>query len=186
MGLALGLTLHQDVRVVLDASSDAFNIGTLSPNGAKASFGVAYVQAICSHAGVGFDPTSADQDVLAVDGTINFAIGPARVQIKCTGQFRINSGATATWPSEPGWTNKWSRSRTPVYFILVVVDPADQVYWLDYRDDGTMHNAAAFWVRVNGLPEDANIVIPKTQRLTADTLKVWAAEVDACYEGGAQ
>ncbi len=181
MGLALRLLLDQDVSVVLDASSETEHIGTLGPNGAKARFGAAYLRAVCSHAGVGFDETSPDEDVLAVDGNVEFAVGSARVQIKCTGQFRINGGETATWPSEIGWINKWSKSKTPVYFVLVVVDPDEQPAWLEHLDDGTMHRAAAYWVRVNGLPPEAKIVIPKVQRFTADTLKIWAAEVDACY-----
>jgi hypothetical protein len=56
-------------------------IATLTPNGAKARFGVAYLRAICSHAGVGFTETSADEDVLAIDGSIEFELGSVRVQV---------------------------------------------------------------------------------------------------------
>src|SRR5687768_16882211 len=96
------------------------SIATLSANGSKARFGVAYVRAVCSQAGVGFKETSIDEDVLAIDGEIDFAVAAARVQIKCTGQFRINGGGdTATWPAEPAWWTKWHRSKVPVYFVVV-------------------------------------------------------------------
>src|SRR5437764_2962434 len=72
------------------------SIATLTANGAKARFGVAYLRAVCSHAGVGFQEVSVDEDVLAIDGMINFDLAEVRVQVKCTGGFRINGGKTAT------------------------------------------------------------------------------------------
>ncbi|WP_103348897.1 hypothetical protein [Amycolatopsis sp. CA-128772] len=72
------------------------SVATLDANRAKSRFGVAYVRAVCSQAGVGFQETSPDEDVLAVDGCVEFEIAAARVQIKCTGQFRLKGGSTAT------------------------------------------------------------------------------------------
>lgn len=156
-------------------------ISTLGPNGAKARFGAAYLHAVCSQAGVGLDEVTIDEDVLAIDAKIAFAIGDARVQIKCSGQFRINGGETASWPAEPGWWNKWHRSKVPVYFIIVMVDPDDQTQWLQHSDHGTFSGTAAFWVRVDRLPETSSITVPKEQRLTADTLLLWRDELDACF-----
>ena len=159
-------------------------LGTLSPNGSKARFGAAYVRAVCSHAGVGFTETTIDEDVLAVDGQVDFAISPARVQIKCTGKFRISGGKTATWGAEESWFGKWNQSMIPVYFVLVVVDPDNQLTWLHHQDDGTLHTAAAFWVRVDQLSDQSRITVPKSQRLTADTLTIWASEVSASFGFG--
>jgi len=156
-------------------------IATLTANGAKARFGIAYLRAVCSQAGVGFDETSIDEDVLAIDGKIEFEAAAARVQVKCTGQFRIDGGDTATWPAESGWWAKWHKSKIPVYFVILIVDPDEQVRWLDHRQDGTMHHAAAFWVRVDQMSVGSGITVPKGQRLTADTLREWAADVDACF-----
>lgn len=158
-------------------------IPTLSTRGSKARFGVAYLRAICSHAGVGFTETSIDEDVLAIDGKIEFDIAEARVQVKCTGQFRIKGGETASWPTESSWWQKWRKSKIPVYFILLVVDPDRQPQWLDHRDDGTLYRAAAFWVRVDRMSEGTSIKVPKEQRLTAETLSEWAADVGACFMG---
>lgn len=161
------------------SSHDA--VATLSLNGAKARFGAAYLRSVCSQAGVGFTETSIDEDVLAIDGEVNFEIASARVQVKCTGQFRINGGETATWPAEPGWWAKWQKSKVPVYFVILMVDPDEQHRWLDHQLDGTMLYAAAFWVRVDQMSESPGIRVPKEQRLTADTLRLWAADVDACF-----
>lgn len=167
--------------MVADTSSEPDSIGTLTASGSKARFGAAYLHAICSHAGVGFTETTMDEDVLAIDGTVDFAISPVRVQIKCTGQFRIQGGKTASWQAEESWWGKWHQSKIPVYFVLVVVDPDDQLTWLEHQDDGTLHRAAAFWVRVDRLPDGSRITVPKSQRLTAATMATWAAELGLCF-----
>lgn len=156
-------------------------IATLAANGSKARFGVAFLRAICSQAGVGFTETSIDEDVLAIDGMVEFEASIARIQVKCTGKFRINGGDSATWPAEQHWWNRWHKSKIPVYFVLVVMDPDNQPEWLDHRPDGTLHRAAAFWVRVDQMSEASGIKVPKSQRLTADTLRHWASDVDACW-----
>ena len=171
----------EDVVMTAETSPEAAPIATLGANGAKARFGAAYLRTICSHAGVGFMETTIDEDVLAIDGKIEFAMGDARVQIKCTGQFRIDGGTTASWPAEEAWWLKWHRSKVPVYFVIVMVDPDDQPQWLEHRNDGTLCRTAAFWVRVDQMVEGPSITVPKVQRLTADTLAGWAADVNACF-----
>lgn len=179
--IAIGLSAGDDMSVIADTRTEVGLIGSLGPNGSKARFGVAYLRAICSHAGVSFSETAIDEDVLAVDGEIGFAVCPARVQIKCTGRFKIKGGKTASWSAEESWWGKWHQSLIPVYFVLVVVDPDDQPLWLDHQLEGTFYRAAAFWVRVDQLPDRSRISIPKEQRLTAATLAVWAEEVRSCF-----
>lgn len=158
-------------------SQSAASIGTLSLNGAKARFGVAYLRAVCAHAAVGFTETTIDEDALAIDGHVNFALAAVPVQVKCTGQFRINSGPTATWPAKAEWWEKWHRSGVPVYFVLVVTDPDNQAAWLQHHDEGTLHRAAAFWVRVDNMSVASGITVPKSQRLTSDTLHQWESDL---------
>ena len=164
-----------------DAGQAIRRVDILPPNAAKARFGVAYVRAICSHAGVGFAETSPDEDYLAIDGRVQFSLGNVGVQIKCTGQFRIDGGDTASWPAEAEWWRKWHGSKEPVYFIVVMVDPDDQSAWLEHLDGGTLSRSAAFWVRVDRMSEGPSITVPKAQRLTAATMATWAADVDAAY-----
>lgn len=152
---------------------------TLTANGAKGRYGVAYVRAICSQAGFGFQETSIDEDCLAVDGCISFTEAEVRVQIKCTSQFKI-IGKSAAWPAELSWFGKWNRSRVPVYFILVIVDD-DEASWLEHGPEGTLHRAAAFWVRVDQMSATAGINVPKDQRFTAATVQRWADELAAGY-----
>ena len=57
---------------------------TLTPDGRKARYGVAYVRSICAQAGVNLQETSPDEDVLAVDCDIKFSGGGAHFQ--CTSE----------------------------------------------------------------------------------------------------
>ena len=107
-----------------------YGVATLDSNRAKSRFGIAYVRAICSQAGVGFQESSPDEDVLAIDGCVDFEVAPVRVQVKCTGKFRIKGGRTATWQIEEPWLRHWVRSAVPVYFVLVIVDPDEQASWM--------------------------------------------------------
>ncbi|MFC5662948.1 DUF4365 domain-containing protein [Kitasatospora misakiensis] len=163
---------------------DLSSVVTLSQNGAKGRYGVSYVRSIVSQAGVGFTETSPDEDVLAVDATVDFALAPARLQIKCTGGFSI-AGKSATWQSELYWREQWSQSLLPVYFVLVILDVDDRPQWIKHHETGTDHRAAAFWVRVNQTEAGDKIRIPKSQRFTADVLRLWHEEVEACFSPAA-
>jgi hypothetical protein len=157
----------------------------LGENACKARYGITYLRAICSQAGLMFHETSPDEDVLAVDGWVAFEVANVPVQVKCTSQFRID-GTSATWPATPVWRAKWNRSKLPVYFVLVMMGVNDRTQWIIHDKTSTQHASAAFWTRVDGLSEGSNIVVPKDQRLTATSLDRWAAELNACFEPQSQ
>lgn len=169
------------MTVTEGALADTFgSVATLTPNGCKARYGVSYVRAVCSQAGVPFNETSPDEDVLAVDGQVFFDIANVSVQVKCSSQYKI-SGRSATWPAEVEWRDKWGKSKIPVYFILVILDFDNQGDWLTHDGSGTFHRSAAFWTRVDGMSGGTGINVPKNQRLTVDTFSQWASELDACF-----
>jgi hypothetical protein len=151
---------------------------TLSTNGQRARYGVSYLRNVCAQAGVGVNETSPDEDVLAVDCDVVFREAAVRVQVKCTSGLTL-AGKTKSWKLKPEWLRKWDESLVPVYFVLVVVPKAEPA-WLSHPDDGTMHATAAFWQRV---PRSSgkSLSIPKTQRLTADTLDAWHADLLASF-----
>ena len=155
---------------------------TLAPSTRKARYGVAYLRSICAQAGVGMKETPADEDVLAVDCSVEFAEAAVRVQVKCTSQFTIG-GRSASWQLEDSWIRAWSNSRVPVYFVLVIV--GDTIPdWLDHQHDGTHHRAAAFWRRLPPPPGASRVQVPKAQRLTADTLLQWHQDLVAVFTPG--
>ncbi|SOC47821.1 protein of unknown function [Blastococcus aggregatus] len=155
---------------------------TLLPSARKARYGVAYLRNVCAQAGVGMNETPADEDVLAVDCSVEFAEAPVRVQVKCTSQFTI-AGRSASWPLEEGWVRAWSHHLVPVYFVLVIVG-SDISCWLDHHAKGTSHRAAAFWRRLPPAVGETRLDVPKTQRLTADTLDIWRRDLLASFSGG--
>jgi len=150
-------------------------------NTSKARYGPAYVRAVCSQAGVKFSETSADEDRDAVDGTIDLGPATVYVQIKCSDQYRIHGGPTATWRAEQAWREHWRHKILPVYFILVVVDKVDRTKWLEHPDEGTFHRSAAFWAQVNGIGDDENVVVPKSNRFTVETLRGWQDDLEKLF-----
>ncbi|MDU8995272.1 DUF4365 domain-containing protein [Streptomyces mirabilis] len=158
-------------------------VTVLGDKASKARFGVSYVRAIFSQAGFPFKETSPDEDAMAIDGDVDFLAASARIQIKCSSQFRISGRgpATATWPAEVHWRDRWNKCKVPVYFILVILEHDDRYQWIDHHTAGTDQQAAAFWVRVDSIGPKENVVVPKSQRLTIATLSQWAEEVEECF-----
>jgi hypothetical protein len=115
--------------------------------------------------------TAPDEDVLAVDCSVDFPEASARVQVKCTSHWSI-SGKQLTYPIEPEWVRKWDVIRVPMYFVVVIV-PKDPVHWIRQQGDGTFHETAAYWVRLIPGQIGSSIKVPKTQRLSKDTMPVW-------------
>jgi len=151
---------------------------TLSSNGQRARYGVSYMRNICAQAGFGLNETSPDEDVLATDCDVVFAEGNVRVQVKCTSGLTL-AGKTKSWRLKPEWLRKWDQSLVPVYFVMVVV-PKQEKAWLTHPVDGTLHRTAAFWQRVEG-GRTKSISIPRSQRLTADTLSTWHEDLIAAF-----
>lgn len=165
------------MRSMSTAAGNAFPFSDLDERSSKSRYGVAYVRALCGQAGVSSQETSPDEDGKAIDLTVDFCEAGVGVQVKCSSTFRINGGATATWPAEHHWITKWNSRMTPVYCVLVLVDPIEQARWLDHRADGTWHRSAAFWTRVNHLRVGDNIVFDKRHRLTVQTFAQWHKEL---------
>ena len=99
---------------------------TLTPNGRKARLGAGYVRLICNEAGYTFNETNIDEDVLSIDAEIPFKRVTVRLQIKCSGLFKI-TGRSATYEVEPGWLRNWADCGVPVYFVLVKIDDESSI-----------------------------------------------------------
>jgi hypothetical protein len=68
--------------------------------------------------------------------------------------------------------HKWDMNVVPVYFVVVIV-PDDPAQWIRHDADGTFHGTAAFWARLVPGQIGATINVPKSQRLSMDTLYIW-------------
>lgn len=154
--------------------------GSLSDNACKARYGVAYLRALCSQAGLPLSETSPDEDAQAIDCMILFRRGIVFVQVKCTSQFTLG-GKTASWPMDLHWQQSWEALQHPVYFVMVIVEDGDPAAWLRHPADGTFHHAAAYWTRVDINTPTTSVRIDKNQRLTTDTFHRWSLDLSACF-----
>ena len=108
---------------------------------------------------------------MAIDGTVDFARMPVRVQIKCTSQFSV-AGSKLTLQLEPSWVKKWTASDTPV-FVVVVKVPSDVPGWLDYDVAFTRHNTVAFGRRFVAATDLTAMVFTSSDRLTGESVYDW-------------
>lgn len=156
---------------------------TLSPNARKGRYGIAYFQNICAQFGVGFDETSPDEDVLAIDGTVQFPILPVRIQVKCT-KKGFGSSGHLSWPVSEEWKTKWARNFGPAYFVVVQVPSDTPGDWIQYDlADSTTHRSTAYWARIDPSSMGSSITIQRQNRLTPDTLAQWNADLWSCFSG---
>ncbi|WP_133833163.1 DUF4365 domain-containing protein [Arthrobacter sp. JUb115] len=168
--------------------SELFPAGpTFSNNTRKGRYGVAYFQNVCAQFGVGFDPTSPDEDVLAIDGTVQFAELPVRIQIKCT-KKRFNSNHQLTWPIDNQWKRKWEQNFGPAYFVVVQVPNDTPERWIGYEGkESTLLHATAYWTRIETANIGSSIAVNRSSRLTSKTLALWNQDlVNSFSTGGAQ
>lgn len=164
--------------------SNAIQTGsTLSPNARKGRYGIAYFQNVCAQFGVGFDETSPDEDVLAIDGTVQFAALPVRIQVKCT-KKAFGPNDVLSWPVTEEWKSKWAKNVGPSYFVVVQVPSDMPGDWIDYNGaDITTHRSTAYWARIEAATIGASIAIARTNRLTAESLASWNDDLLSCFSG---
>lgn len=151
-----------------------------SDNGRRGRYGVAYLRALCAHAGVGFAETSPDEDVDAIDATLKFGRASAEVQVKCTGGFKVGMNP-ATLTLEPDWVQKWTEQYHPVFVVLVKV-PAVVPDWIETSQSFTKHRTVAFGKRFDPAQHTTSMKFTKVDHLTAETLYDWRDEVYLSYE----
>ncbi|GAA1725912.1 DUF4365 domain-containing protein [Aeromicrobium alkaliterrae] len=159
---------------------------TLDLSAAVGRFAVTYVRSVCAQSHVGFVETSSGEDVLAIDGLIQYREGDLRVQIKGTTQKSLTpQTGTIDFAIDEKWRDKWLRNGKPTYFIYVLMEkhvPA----WFDCQPTLTHAGAFALWARIDNLsPAATHVQFDRTQRFTADTVGAWHESVYGEGYGGA-
>lgn len=152
---------------------------TLLPNGSKARYGVSYLESICSAVGVPISEPRPDTDVRAIDCTVAFAEGDVHVQVKCSSKTTSPRSKSIGWDLDPGWVEKWSHLRTPVYLLIVRVLRTPS--WIDHHDESTLHHAYAVWERVNMRDLGTSVAVPLVNRFSAETLTTWRQDFLECF-----
>lgn len=140
-----------------------------------------YFRSLLAQAGVAHGETSSGEDHLAVDITVEFIAGGARVQIK-TGTKPLNKDRSLTVPVKESWKAKWSAAQVPVFLVYVHLEKAPPPEWIDHEDAHTVIHARALWARVNEV-KGKSVRLPAQNRLTAETFDTWAGEFERPNRG---
>jgi hypothetical protein len=155
---------------------------TLDLPAAVGRYAVAYVRKVCSQAHIGFSETSPGEDVLAIDGRIEYPVLDVRVQIKGSTHYSMQKQAgTISVEIEEKWRDKWGRNGSPTYFIFVLME-SEVDLWFRYDASNTLAGAYALWARIDNLPPEAShVVLDRTQRFTAETVGAWNQYLNKGY-----
>lgn len=158
---------------------------TLDLSAAVGRYAVAYVREVCAQAHVGFKETSAGEDLLAVDGSIEYPALDLRVQIKgSTTPSLAPQAGTLNFAIKDSWREKWQRNALPTYFIYVLMEK-DIKAWFEYERTNTQAGAYALWSRVDNLSGTAtHVEFDRTQRFKSDTVGAWYEGVYMSGYGG--
>lgn len=171
----------------LDSEKDLQFESYLSSNTAQGRYGVAYLRALAAHAEFGFDETSPDEDVRAIDAHVNYSAGNIYVQVKTTYQHDLDmSKESFLYPVKSLWKEKWDQQLLPKYLVVVVV-PRELSQRVEHQSNGTLlKDTAAFWVRIdaNAFHSPLQIRVPKAQRVTQETFRVWENDLLMCFCSG--
>lgn len=140
----------------------------------KAWLGAAFMSAICADVGFAWTPTSGENDIHSLDGSIAFWPGQSTpVQIKGTDQFVRSK----SYRIRAAWRRNWGQLMQPSYFVVVAVPKGVSEWIYHHKAPRTLLECAAYWARIDQLPADQKSVQLVTERrLTRGTLVEWRDE----------
>jgi hypothetical protein len=136
--------------------------------------GVMYFRSLLAQAGVAHGEFSPGEDYLAVDVTVDFPTGCARVQIK-TGTKKLNNDGSVSVPVTDKWKSKWLQAELPVFLVYVKLGTSAPAKWITHNATHTVVGARALWIQVNSVT-GKSVRVPAENRLTAKTFDTWADE----------
>lgn len=150
----------------------------------KAWWGAHYVSLVCDQAGLLFQESPSQGDVYSFDGQLWIKSGlSVSVQVKCTARRVVRQ---RSYRIKPAWRKNWDRLDLPGYFVVVTVPSDVTDDWLEHAEDpaATLARSAAFWTRIDPLdPNQTDITVLASQRLTVDTFKEWADDLQFAKQG---
>lgn len=151
--------------------------GPADPDTRKCRYGVAYLRGLCAQAGYGMTENSPDEDLLAVDCTVEAPAVGIRVQVKCTSKAFSTFKQDLAWNVRPHWRERWQLNIHPVYFVAVRVPEPSLKAWIEHEPESTLHNSVAYWTRIDPQNIPRRVSVPKARQLTAQDLVDWEGAI---------
>jgi hypothetical protein len=155
--------------------------------GMKEELSFAYLHMLASATGLDVGTWRQDYDVrdISLRSTVDYAdltqdgLSDAGidVQLKCTGQERVDRDDTIAWSLSQRTLGKMNRTnRTTPYMLCVLVTPADAGFWLNSSVDGLLARSHMYYQWGHDLPlliagnESQTVHLPKANVLSPATL----------------
>ena len=140
---------------------------------AKEQLSVKFVGLLCANISVTFVETPPGQDFFGVDASIGIPEVTVEVQVKSSSQPRTMDSGDLYLKPEQGWVDKWNRQANPLYIIYVHILRDDTLSWLSGQFDHTQVHAVGYWTLYKEQQGTANIIFPKNNILSSETIQDW-------------
>lgn len=166
------------------SASDYWTVdgGTMGDGSRKSRYSLAFMGALCAQAGIRMQETRQDEDVDAVDMSVEYPEAPVRVQLKCSSTKTMH-GDYETIDLRDHWITSWKTSGIPVFLVLVVVDPSCRD-WIEEQPVQTLHRAHAYWAQFDPSSIRKSVRIYSANRVTVGTLLEWRNITRAAFGQG--
>lgn len=152
-------------------------------NAVKEDFSLSYITQLTADSGVSYEEDR--KDYIAVDGQVNFAEIPLRIQLKSTVQ-PTKWAPSFTYYLEEDWLRKWCNSKIPVVLVLLVIDcktdtNGERLPFISHDTDDYKINGRGYWIRVDDLAKahdfkttkGLSITLNSTHRIGSKTVLDW-------------
>lgn len=161
--------------------------GSMPLGGMKEELSFAYLHMLASATGLDVGTWRQDYDVrdISLRSTVDYgdftpdglSDAGIDVQLKCTGQERVDRDDTIAWSLSRRTLEKMKRTnRTTPYMLCVLVTPDDAAFWLDSSVDGLLARSHMYYQWGHHLPaltsgnESQTVHLPKANVLSPATL----------------
>lgn len=159
--------------------------GVLPPAARQSRFGLAYLRAVASRAGLRFEEGPPEEDYVGIDVTIMGSTIVWNNQVKTEGSIDIGCGA-ASASIDVKTLDKINLQPNPTFLIVVLVDKAEASR-LAHMSDHVQLNACAYWGRLDGLSvpttTQSTLTVHAKHRLDDSGLTSLMDEVESAYTG---
>lgn len=122
-------------------------------------------------------------DRQGIDVMVHYPSTSLGVQVKSTYGRRFNRHGTLQFPVEQSWVNSWHGLDIPPRMVVYLLRAPDAQRWCDYRSEGELHRARAYWALLDEGVSVPSVTIERSMRFTPATLAEWGAEIEARMGG---
>ncbi|WP_374228006.1 DUF4365 domain-containing protein [Rhodococcus qingshengii] len=142
--------------------------GDLEVSSRKSRYSLAFISSLCAQAGLRVSETRQDEDVHAIDMSVEYPESSVRLQLKCSSSMQMTR-KFETISCDQYRIDRWRDNAGPVFIVLVVV-PDNHYDWIADEDRSTLHRTHAYWAQYDPNSTRKSVRVYQENRVTLDVV----------------